>query len=121
MRSAELSGCQVYDRDGVRIGAVHDVRIEAAGAAYQSSGTPAYRICGLVVGVSPIGERLGYGRGRMAGPWPLDHLFRTLARRSLFVPWSDITCFERPRVEISSKRDELRSVLEVDQSEGGAG
>jgi hypothetical protein len=48
----------------------------------------------------------------MAGPWPLTWLFRRRTRKALLVAWSDVTSFERPRIEIGRRRGDLRSVGE---------
>jgi len=46
----------------------------------------------------------------MRGPWPFPQLFRYLARRSLAVPWSQVTAVNRPRIDISARRDQLQPV-----------
>ena len=46
----------------------------------------------------------------MRGPWPFPQLFRYLARRSLVVPWSQVTAVNRPRIDISARRDQLQPV-----------
>ncbi len=47
-------------------------------------------------------------RNSVSGPWPFPQLFRYLARRSLAVPWSQVTEVNRPRIDISARRDQLR-------------
>jgi len=44
----------------------------------------------------------------MSGPWPFPQLFKYLARRSLAVPWSQVTAVNRPRIDVSARRDQLR-------------
>lgn len=117
MRAAELIGSRVYDRDGRGIGRVHDVRIEASGPAEDGSGQPAYRICAFTVGSVAIAQRFGYGRGQMAGPWPLTAIFRAMARRSVMVGWPDVTCLAPGRVETRRVKAELESVLEADETD----
>ncbi|HET8616236.1 MAG TPA: PRC-barrel domain-containing protein [Actinomycetales bacterium] len=89
MRTSELIGCEVVDSDGVRVGRVHDIRLEAR-PPLGASGDPAYRVQGLVLGPVGLAQRLGYGRHDMKGPWPLTVMLRALSRRSYLVPWSDV-------------------------------
>jgi sporulation protein YlmC with PRC-barrel domain len=110
MRASEIIGRRVLDVHDRDIGRVHDIRIE------RSDDT--FRICGLTVGPVAVAQRLGYGRGQMAGPWPLTALFRALASRSLYVPWSDVTALPPGTVRICRSKQELRSVREVDHSGG---
>lgn len=107
MRATELLGCVVYDADGDVVGHVHDLRFESrAGTA----GWTGYRLTTLACGDRvAVGHRLGYGERDMVGPWPLTRIFRRRGRRSLLVAWSDVTSFERPRIEIGRRRAELRS------------
>jgi hypothetical protein len=120
MRSAQIVGCRVIDRDGVDIGLVRDIRIAAGAAPEPDSGHPAYGITALVVGSVGVAQRLGYGRGQMGGPWPLTSLFRALARRSLVVDWADVASHSVDRIEIRRRRSELQSVLEADVDENGS-
>lgn len=117
MRLAELLGCRVLDRDGTDIGTVHDVRFVADGPPYAGTGKPAYRLSALIVGGMAVGDRLGYVRHEMRGPWPLPRLFRRLGRRSLVVPWADVTRFDRPVIEIRSRAGDLPDIV----SEGRGG
>jgi hypothetical protein len=55
-----------------------------------------------------FGHRLGYGEHAMRGPWPFPQLFRALARRSLAVPWSQVTAFDGRRIDISARRGQLQ-------------
>jgi hypothetical protein len=110
MRATELLGCTVYDADGEVVGHVHDLRFEPL------PGTPGwtgYRLTTLACGDrAAVGHRLGYGERDMAGPWPLTWIFRRRSRTSLLVAWSDVTSFQRPRIEIGRRRAELRSAAE---------
>jgi hypothetical protein len=105
VRAAELIGCHVYDADGQDLGVVHDlhfrVRTRPAGG----------QVCELDIlecGGIGLGHRLGYGEGDMRGPWPFPALFRRLARNSLAVPWGQVTAYQRPRIEIAARRDQLK-------------
>ena len=116
MRVAELLGCRLFDRDGVEVGSVHDVRFVADGPPYPGTGRPSYRLAALIVGDTALGHRLGFARHEMTGPWPLPSLFRRLARRSYLVQWEDVNRFARPRIEIGRSIAELRPA--VDDSGG---
>lgn len=115
MRASELIGRPVYDPDGRGLGRVHDIRIKAGGPA-DAQGEAGYRICGLTIGPVAVAQRLGYGRGQMAGPWPLTVIFRSLARHSLLVDWDDVVGLRPGRVDIRKRREELSSVEDADAS-----
>lgn len=105
MRAAELIGCQIYDGDGHLVGTVHDLRFRMH---TRPDGIQACRLDALECGGIGLGHRLGYGEGDMRGPWPFPQIFRRLARDSVAVPWSQVTAFNRPRIDISSRRDQLQ-------------
>jgi hypothetical protein len=100
VRLAELIGCRVFDCDGTHVGSVHDVRFIADGPPSAGPGKPSYRLAALIFGSTAVGNRLGYVRRQMKGPWPLPLLASRLARRSYVVDWEDVTRFERPRIEV---------------------
>jgi hypothetical protein len=79
-----------------------------------STGKPAYRLDALIVGGRAIGDRLGFTRHEMKGPWPLTVLFRRLARRSYLVRWEDVTRFDRPRIEIRHRARDLSTLATED-------
>lgn len=122
-RGVDIIGARVYDADGRVVGRVHDIRITPGKHALPDAGEPAYVITGLVVGPAAVGTRLGYGHGRMAGPWPITSIFRWLAGRSVVVDWSDVVEHGEDEYRLRKRADELRSLLEVDplRSETGAG
>lgn len=104
MRAAELLGCHVHDAEGQDLGAVHDLRFRLY------TGPGGVQVCqldALECGGIGAGYRLGYGDGAMRGPWPFPALFRYLKRRSLVIPWSEVTAFARPRIDISVRRNQL--------------
>jgi hypothetical protein len=105
MRAAELIGCHVYDADGQPIGTVHDLHFTVQ---VRPDGSQDCELGALECGGIGLGHRLGYGEGEMRGPWPFPALFRRLARESLAVPWSAVTAYDRPRIDISVPRDQLR-------------
>ena len=105
MRAAELIGCQVYDAEGQAVGTVHDLHFRLR---VRPDGSQVCQLDALECGGIGLGHRLGYGEHAMSGPWPFPQLFRYLARRSLAVPWSEVTAVNRPRIDISARRDQLR-------------
>jgi hypothetical protein len=110
MRATELLGCTVYDADGEVVGHVHDLRFDPLPGSTDWTG---YRLTALACGDSAaVGHRLGYGHRDMAGPWPLTWIFRRRGRKARLVAWSDVTSFERPRIEISRRRGDLGSAIE---------
>jgi hypothetical protein len=80
------------------VGTVHDLRFRVY---TRPGGTRACQLDTLECGGAGLGHRLGYGEHAMRGPWPFPALFRYLARRSLAVPWSQVTALSRPRIGIS--------------------
>lgn len=116
MRIAELLGCQLFDRDGDQVGTVHDVRFIADGPPY-ATGKPSYRLTALIVGGKAVGDRLGYVRHEMKGPWPLPQLFQRLGRHSYLVPWEDVTRIDRPRIETRCRARDLTSITSQDDTD----
>lgn len=112
MRAAELIGCHVYDAAGEPLGTVHDLHFSVH---TQADGNRACRLDALECGGLGLGHRLGYGEGAMRGPWPFPQLFRRLARRSLVIPWSEVTAVRRPRIDISAQRDQLKPARSAQQ------
>lgn len=100
MRSVDLLGVEAVDRAGRVVGTVHDIRLGSGATPTQDSGEPAFAIRALVIGSAGYAHRLGYGRGEMAGPWPLTLFFRRMARRSIVVPWSDVERIDDGRVTV---------------------
>ena len=106
MRLSELLRQPVVDESGQEVGRVHDVRLVRDGPEVDGFG-PAYRVVGLVVGPRGIGERLGYGRRAMTGPWMLAALFRVRHRRARFVPWDRVADVGDDKIRISGSAGEL--------------
>jgi hypothetical protein len=102
MRATDLIGCAVLDTDGQLIGHVHDLRFETTGS--NETGWRC-RLTGFACGKrAPLGHRLGYGTGDMAGPWPLSVVFGRIRQRSIEIDWADVTRFDRPRLHVSGRR-----------------
>ncbi|GAA5164627.1 PRC-barrel domain-containing protein [Amycolatopsis dongchuanensis] len=108
MKGAELIGRRVLDRDGTSVGHVHDLVFTQRG-----QDAPRFELVGLECGKAGLGDRLGYLRGSMAGPWPLPALFRWLGRHSLFVEWSQVRALHADRVELAVARVQLCPFREV--------
>lgn len=108
MRGVELMGRGVLDPRGRSAGYVHDLVFRQTG-----DDPPRFVLIGLECGNAAIGDRLGYTRGAMQGPWPLTTLFRWLSRRSLFVEWTAVRRVGRERIEISKTKDELERFIDV--------
>jgi hypothetical protein len=104
MRTSELIGCQIYDAHGQAVGTVHDLHFRLRAGP----GGQACQLDALECGGIGFGHRLGYGEHAMRGPWPFPQLFRYLARRSLTVPWSEVTAVEGRRISISARRAQLQ-------------
>ncbi|NKQ52071.1 hypothetical protein HFP15_04165 [Amycolatopsis sp. K13G38] len=108
MRGVWFIGRGVVDRDGRNVGYVHDLVFRIV-----PGDPPRFELVGLECGKAGVGDRLGYTRDTMAGPWPLTALFRWLSRRSRFVEWSAVRRIGRERIEISKSRDELERFTEI--------
>jgi sporulation protein YlmC with PRC-barrel domain len=105
MRLTHLLGSEVIDVDGVPVGPVHDVRLAEESPASRDSG-PRLRVTALLLGPTAIGARLGFERGRLRGPWPLDALFRAVHRRMRVAAWDEIAAIEHGRIRLRvPKRD----------------
>jgi len=89
LRLSDLLECRVYDRHGVDLGRVSDVRVVQDGAIL--AGVQArFRVDALLVGRGGVGERLGFIRGRVRGPWLLKVLFTRLERHAKYIAVADI-------------------------------
>ena len=89
MRLSDLLESEVVDRNGDRIGHVHDVRLVQDGPPLGTWGA-ALRLEDLVVGRGSVGTRLGITRPQMRGPWVLKLLFARQRSSRVLVPWSRV-------------------------------
>jgi len=105
MRLDELLRAEVFDADGEKLGHVRDVRIVQDGPALGHRGAPLFRVHGLIVGAGGVGERLGYGRAGLKGPWLFTKLFRPGSER--FVPWEQIARRNSDRIDLTTTKAEL--------------
>ncbi|MGW3962586.1 hypothetical protein ACWED2_22400 [Amycolatopsis sp. NPDC005003] len=86
MRAGELIGRPVRDAAGRDLGAIRDLRAEAAPGG---DGLPELVVRGVIVGRSRV-RLFGYQRHDQRGPTPLVALIRWLHRHSRYVPWEDL-------------------------------
>jgi len=97
MRLSDLLEAEVVDRNGDRIGHVHDVRLVQDGPPLGTWGA-ALRLEGLVVGRGSIGTRLGITRPQMKGPWILKLLFARQRSSRVLVPWDRVRDVGQDRI-----------------------
>lgn len=89
MRISDLLGAHVYDRNGEKIGTVHDVRMTRDGPMVGDFGA-AYSVHGIVIGELGLATRLGFDRRKVLEPAPLKGLFRWLLRKNRYATWDQI-------------------------------
>jgi sporulation protein YlmC with PRC-barrel domain len=99
MRLSELLDSEVIDRNGERVGHVHDVRLIQDGPSLGVWGA-ALRLEALAVGRGAIGKRLGVASPRMKGPWILKVLFARQRSSRVLVPWSRVQSIDDGRVHV---------------------
>lgn len=115
MRLSDLLEAEVVDRNGERIGHVHDVRLIQDGPPLGTWGA-ALRIEGLVVGRGSIGTRLGITRPRMRGLWILKLLFARQRASRVVVPWSTVREVYEQRITAECTVDECREGSDAGES-----
>lgn len=86
MRAGELIGRPVRDAAGRNLGAVREIRAEAA---LRGDGLPELVVRGLIVGRTRV-RLFGYQRHDQRGPTPLVALIRLLHRHTRYVEWADV-------------------------------
>lgn len=97
----------MYGPDGELVGHVHDLRFEAAPPIREGAGGWTCRLAGLSCGTrAPVGHRLGYGTGDMAGPWPLSVPFRRRRERSLQIDWRHVVRVDGTRIDVAHRRSD---------------
>jgi hypothetical protein len=106
MRLGELLGTRVVDRDGRRVGRVHDARLVQDGPVLPAFGA-ALRVDGLVVGEVAVAVRLGYHRDRIRGPRLLRAIARVLERGARYACWEQIADIEPDRVTLACRAEDL--------------
>jgi sporulation protein YlmC with PRC-barrel domain len=111
MRANDFIGVTVYDRAGLHLGKVHDLRLARDGQVSEAS---PYVITHLLVAAGTVGTRLGYGYGHMHGPWPLSALMRRSMHRGYAVRWDQIDAFDADnQMVLNATRDELMTMAEL--------
>jgi hypothetical protein len=111
MRLSDLLGFTVFDSTGVEVGRINDVRLVQDGPYIEGFGA-GLRVEGFVAGPGGVGERLGFHRGGVEGPWILRVIFRSLERRGRYVTWDKVTKMEDGTVRLSVPASTLRPFTE---------
>jgi sporulation protein YlmC with PRC-barrel domain len=101
MRLGELLESKVVTVNGKELGEAHDILMVQNGPQQGAFGA-ALRVLGLQVGTWSIGSRLGYGGGKMKGPWAIRAYFDWRHRDALYVPWSEVRAIEPDRIVVAS-------------------
>jgi len=111
MRLSELLDSDVTDRNGQRIGHVHDVQLVQDGPPLGTWGA-AFRLEGLVVGPGSIGTRLGIARPEVKGPWILKLLFARRRSSRILIPWDRVRDIGDKHISADCVADECQGALE---------
>ena len=106
MRVADLLGSEALDHEGRGLGRVHDVRLVQDGPTLGTFGA-ALRLDAVLIGPSAIGARLGFERRNVAGPWPLQRLFRAIHGRMRVIEWERIAAIEQGMIRLRVGDDTL--------------
>jgi hypothetical protein len=109
MRLSDLLRALVLDAEGARVGHVHDIRFVRDGPEQGAFG-PAYRLQGLIVGAGSIGNRLGFDRADVKGPYPLKAFFRWFHGDAKFVEWQRIAEIGEGTITLNVPQKDLREV-----------
>jgi hypothetical protein len=112
MRLSDLLGSQVIDSRGEKCGKVHDVRAVQDGAVVYPFGA-ALRIEGLVVGKGGLGERFGFHRSTVHGPWLLKAFFEWRHRDAVYAPWGAVAAIREGAIYLDRPRSELGGVAKL--------
>lgn len=113
MRTSDVIGAVVYDSANVRLGKVHDLRVDRDG---QRESDAPYAVSYLLVAWGTLATRLGYGYGHMHGPWPLSAVLRwAMHRRGYAVRWDQVASIDPDRQEVllNARCEELLSAQAV--------
>ena len=109
MKASQLLGAPVIDADGELIGRVHDLRFELTRPPLGRTIGWTCRLTGLVCGGrTPLGHRLGYGTGDMAGPWPLSTFFRRRRESGLEIDWQEVRSVDASRIQLARRGDDYQ-------------
>src|SRR6266516_5980731 len=115
MRLSDLLEAEVVDRNGDRIGHVHDVRLIQDGPPLGTWGA-ALRLEALVVGRGSIGTRLGITRPKMKGPWVLKLLFSRQRASRMLIPWDRVREVGEDRITADCTADECRDASAAEEA-----
>ena len=122
VRATILLDKHAFDRNGTDVGKIHDLFGTRDGPVLGN--VPAYRIEHIVAGPGAFGDRLGYERGDMKGPWALAVIAHKLKSRAIGFRWADIDRITEQRVYLNRTRSELqrlREMMQPDHSGRGVG
>jgi sporulation protein YlmC with PRC-barrel domain len=111
MRLSELLGCTVFDAAGDKVGGVNDVRLVQDGPYVEGFGA-GLRVEGIVAGKGKVGERLGYHRGGVEGPWILKTVFSRLERRGQYISWDKVERIDDAVIHLNVAKAELSHFVE---------
>jgi sporulation protein YlmC with PRC-barrel domain len=106
MRLSELLGLDVFDRTGVSVGSVIDVRLVQDGPP-QALGQARLRVAGLVVSPRHSGRLLGYERTPKEGPWLIRQLVTAYHRGARYVPWEWVEGYDAHSARLDRPATEL--------------
>ena len=116
MRLSELLDSEVVDRNGERVGHVHDVRLVQDGPPLGTWGS-SLRLESLVVGSGAIGTRLGIASPAMKGPWILKLVFARQRASRLIVPWDRVQSVGDERVTVDCVGEECKDAFTAEKDE----
>ena len=117
MNLSDLLGASVFDRDGVDLGRVRDVRLVQDGPVQGTFGA-GLRLQGLIVGPVAVSSRLGYGRLGVDRPWLVAAVAHRLNRDSRYVAWADVVRLGDRRIEVDRRAGELHPPIPLPQLRG---
>jgi hypothetical protein len=101
----------VRDKNRTVIGKAHDVFGVRDGPVLGNE--PAYRIEHVIAGRGAFGDRFGYDRHDMKGPWPLAALFNWMKRGALGFRWPDIDSIDADTITLNRSINELKKVPDL--------
>jgi sporulation protein YlmC with PRC-barrel domain len=113
-RLSDLTGAEVKDVEGLRLGRVLDVRLDGDPGVQAGHPERVLEVTGLVVGRGRPGGLLGYDRQEDQGPWLVNKVVRRLHRGSGMVGADRIVGidWEHARVVVRGGLDPIEPAAE---------